>query len=48
MSTASKNISNMDAKSTNVSTSLARDPEDTHITLLIIVEELGLINGTDT
>jgi len=33
---------------TDISTSLTRDPEDTKVALLIVLNELGLIDGTDT
>jgi hypothetical protein len=48
VSTAAENISDVDTEGTDVGTSFARDPEDAHVTLLVVVEELGLVDGTDT
>ena len=38
----------MDTKGTDVGTSFAGDPEDTHVTLLVVIEELALIDGSDS
>ncbi len=46
MSTAAQNVADMDAKSTNVGTSFATDPEDTHISLLVVVEELAFVDSS--
>jgi len=43
-----EDISDMDTKGTNVSSSLARDPEDTHVALQIVIEKLALIDGSHT
>ncbi len=48
MSTAAKNVADVNALSSDVGTGLARNPEDTHISLLVVVEELALIDGTNT
>jgi hypothetical protein len=48
VSTAAKNIADVNAKSSDVGTSFTRHPEDTHISLLVVVEELALVNGTNT
>ena len=48
VSTAAENISDVDTEGTDVGTSFARNPEDAHVTLLVVVEELGLVDGTDT
>ena len=48
MGTAAQDVTDVHAKRTNVGTSLAADPEDAHITLLIVVEQLALIDGADT
>ena len=38
----------MDTHGTHVSAGLARNPEDTHVALLVVVEHLGLVDGADT
>jgi len=45
---AAEDVADVNAKGTNVGTSLAADPEDTHIALLIVVEQLALINSPHT
>ena len=48
MSTTAEKIANMDAEGTNVSTSLAAHPENTHITVLVILNQLGLVDGPNS
>jgi hypothetical protein len=38
----------VDAKSTDVCTGLARDPEDGEVSLLVELEHLGLVDGSDS
>lgn len=38
----------MHAEGTDVGSSLARDPEDTEVALVVELDELGLVDGTDT
>jgi hypothetical protein len=38
----------VDAKSTDISTSLAGDPEDGKVTSSVELEHLGFVNGTDS
>ena len=47
VSAAAEKISDMDAKGTNVSASLAANPENTHITVFVVFNELGLIDGSN-
>lgn len=48
MSTASKEVTNMDTKGTHVSTSFTADPENSHITVFIVLNELGLVDRSDS
>jgi len=48
MSAAAKNVADVNALSSDVGTGLARNPKDTHISLLVVVEELALVDGTNT
>lgn len=38
----------MDAQGTNVSASLAADPENTHITVFVVFNKLGFIDGSNS
>ena len=38
----------MDTHSSNVSTSLTGDPEDSHVALFVVLNELGLIDSSDS
>lgn len=38
----------MDAKGSDIGTGLARNPEDTEVTVIVELDELGLVNGADT
>jgi hypothetical protein len=38
----------MDTEGSDISTSLATDPEDTHISLFVILEELGFIDSSNS
>lgn len=40
--------SQVHAEGTDVGSSLARDPEDTKVTLVVELDKLGLVDGTDT
>jgi hypothetical protein len=48
VTTNTKEITEVNAESTDISTGLTRDPEDTEVALLIVLNELGLVDGTDT
>ena len=48
MSTAAKEIADVHTESTDVGSSLTRDPEDAHISVFIVFNELGLVDGSDT
>ena len=48
MGTDTEKETKMDAKSSNVGTGLARDPEDTEMTVVVELDELGLIDRADT
>lgn len=43
-----KKKTQVDAESTNVGTSLAADPEDTEVAVVVEFDQLALVNGTDT
>ena len=36
----------MDAQSTDIGSSFAADPKDSHVTVFIVLNELGLIDGS--
>jgi hypothetical protein len=38
----------VDTEGTDVGTGLARDPEDAEVAVVVELDELGLVNGTDT
>jgi len=38
----------MDTESSNISTSFAGNPEDTHVSLLVIFDQFTLVNGSDS
>ena len=44
--TTSEKVTDMNAKSSNIGTSLATDPEDTHVSLFVVLEKFGFINGS--
>ena len=48
VSTAAQQVTDMDAQSTDIGSSFAADPKDPHVTVFIVLNELGLINGSDT
>merc|ERR1712166_1035239 len=48
VSSASKQVTEMNTHSSNVSTSLARDPEDAHVSLLIVLDEFALVDCPDS
>lgn len=48
VSTASKDVADVNTHGTHVSAGLAGNPEDTHIALLVVVKHLGLVDGADT
>jgi len=48
VSAASEDVADMHAKGSHVGTSFAAEPEDTHIALHIVIEELALIDGSHT
>ena len=48
MSTATEKVANVDTESTDVGSSLAADPEDTHITVFVVLDQLALIDGSDS
>lgn len=40
MGTTAEEIANMNAEGTNIGTSFARNPEDTHVALFVVLNEL--------
>jgi len=48
MGTTSKEITEMNTKSSNVSSCFTRNPENSHISLLIVFDEFTLINGSNS
>jgi len=48
MGTTSEEVTNMDTEGTNVSSSLTGDPEDSHVALFVVLNELGLIDSSDS
>lgn len=48
MSANSEEETQVDAESTDVGTGFARDPEDAEVTVVVELDELGLVDGTDT
>jgi len=38
----------MDTEGSNISSSFARNPEDSHVSLLVILDELALIDGSNS
>jgi hypothetical protein len=48
MGTTSEEITKMNTKGSNVSSSFAGNPEDGHVSLLIVLDEFALIDGSDS
>ena len=48
VSTASKQVANVHTESTHISASFAADPKDAHITLIVILNELSLVDSSDS
>ena len=48
MGTNTKQQTKVDTEGTDVGTSLAADPEDTEVTLVVKLIQLALVDGTDT
>ncbi len=46
--TDSQNVADVNAKGSHVGAGLTRDPEDAHVSFLIVVEELALVDGANT
>lgn len=46
MSTTSKQITDVNAHGSNVSTGFTTQPEDTHISLLVVIKKLRFINSS--
>ena len=44
--TTPKDVAQMDTEGSDVGASLALDPEDSHVSLLVVVEKLLLINSS--
>ena len=48
MSAASEQVTQVDTLGTDVGTSLAREPEDSQVTLVVVLDELSLVDGAHT
>jgi len=48
VSTAAEEVTQMDAEGSNVSSSFAGDPENTHVAFLVVLNEVELVDGSHT
>jgi len=48
MSTASEQVTNMDTEGSHVGASFAAHPEDAHVSVFVVLDQLRLIDGSDT
>ena len=48
MSTATEEVANMDTKRTHISASLTADPEDAHVALVVVLNQLSLVDSPNT
>ena len=48
MGTATKQVAKMDTESSYIGTSFATDPEDAHVTVLVVFDQLCLVDSPDS
>ena len=46
--TAAKQVAEMDAESSHIGASFAADPEDAHVAVLVVLDQLGLVDRPDS